>query len=270
MHYRQERALTSFCTILAGAAVTAAMAPALAADISGAGSTFAYPIYSAWGAAYKEETGVGLTYQPIGSTDGISKLQNKEVIFAASDMPLNLVDLDMDSFVQFPTLTAGVVPVVNIDGIKPGELVLDGTTLASILLGEIKVWNDPAIRKLNPNAKLPSRPIAVVYRRDGSGTTFVFTDYLNKVSAKWKTTVGSTTAVEWPVGIGVKGNEGVAASVGGLKGAIGYVEYAYAKQNKLTYTRLMNKAGKACARHASNMRTRSSQGGFERLVSKSR
>jgi phosphate transport system substrate-binding protein len=243
MYDRRTKALTSLCTMLAGAAV----APALAADISGAGSTFAYPIYSAWGAAYQKETGVGLNYQPVGSTDGIVKLQNKEVIFAASDMPLNLVDLDMDGFVQFPTLTAGVVPVVNIDGIKPGELVLDGTTLASIFLGEIKAWNDPAIRKLNPNAKLPSRPIAVVYRADGSGTTFVFTDYLNKVSAKWKTTVGSTTAVEWPVGIGVKGNEGVAASVGGLKGAIGYVEYAYAKQNKLTYVRLMNKAGKAVA-----------------------
>jgi phosphate transport system substrate-binding protein len=247
MYDRRKKALTSLYTMLAGAAVAAAMAPALAADISGAGSTFAYPIYSAWGAAYQKETGVGLNYQPVGSSDGIAKLQNKEVIFAASDMPLNLVDLDMDSFVQFPTLTAGVVPVVNIDGIKPGELVLDGTTLASILLGEIKAWNDPAIRKLNPNAKLPSRPIAVVYRRDGSGTTFVFTDYLNKVSAKWKTTVGSTTAVEWPVGVGVKGNEGVAASVGGLKGAIGYVEYAYAKQNKLTYVRLMNKAGKAVA-----------------------
>ena len=247
MYHRQERALTSFCTILAGAAVTAAMAPALAADISGAGSTFAYPIYLAWGAAYKKETGVVLNYEPIGSSDGITKLQNKEVIFAASDMPLNLVDLDMDGFVQFPTLTAGVVPVVNIDGVKPGDLVLDGATLARIFLGEIKAWNDPAIRKLNPGAKLPSRPIAVVYRADGSGTTFVFTDYLNKVSLKWKTTVGSTTAVEWPVGTGVKGNEGVAASVGGLKGAIGYVEYAYAKQNKLTYVRLMNKAGKAVA-----------------------
>ncbi len=247
MHVRRNKGLTSLYTMLAGAAVAAAMAPTLAADISGAGSTFAYPIYSAWGAAYQKETGVGLNYQPVGSSDGISKLQNKEVTFAASDMPLNLVDLDMDSFVQFPTLTAGVVPVVNIDGIKPGELVLDGTTLASIFLGEIKAWNDPAIRKLNPNAKLPSRPIVVVYRADGSGTTFVFTDYLNKVSANWKTTVGSTTAVEWPVGTGAKGNEGVAAGVGGLKGAIGYVEYAYAKQNKLTYVRLMNKAGKAVA-----------------------
>jgi phosphate transport system substrate-binding protein len=247
MHHWRKSALTSLSTILAGAAVAAAMAPSRAADISGAGSTFAYPIYSAWGAAYEKETGVVLNYQPIGSSDGITKLQNKEVIFAASDMPLNLVDLDMDGFVQFPTLTAGVVPVVNIDGLKPGELVLDGATLARIFLGEIKAWNDPAIRKLNPSVKLPSRSIAVVYRADGSGTTFVFTDYLNKVSDKWKTAVGSTTAVEWPVGTGVKGNEGVAASVGGLKGAIGYVEYAYAKQNKLTYARLMNKAGKAVA-----------------------
>ena len=237
MHHWRKSALTSLSTILAGAAVAAAMAPARAADISGAGSTFAYPIYAAWGAAYQKETGVALNYQPIGSSDGITKLQNKEVIFAASDMPLNLVDLDMDGFVQFPTLTAGVVPVVNIDG----------ATLARIFLGEIKAWDDPAIRKLNPSVKLPSRPIAVVYRADGSGTTFVFTDYLNKVSLKWKTTVGSTTAVEWPVGTGVKGNEGVAASVGGLKGAIGYVEHAYAKQNKLTYARLMNKAGKAVA-----------------------
>jgi phosphate transport system substrate-binding protein len=247
MHHRRKGALTSLCTMLAGAAIAAAMAPALAADISGAGSTFAYPIYSAWGAAYKKETGVGLNYEPVGSSDGITKLQNKEVIFAASDMPLNLVDLDMDALVQFPMLTAGVVPVVNIDGIKPGELVLDGATLARIFLGEIKAWNDSAIRKLNPSVKLPSRPIAVVYRADGSGTTFVFTDYLNKVSGKWKATVGSTTAVEWPVGTGAKGNEGVAAGVGGLKGAIGYVEYAYAKQNKLTYARLMNKAGKAVA-----------------------
>ena len=229
MHHWRKSALTSLSTILAGAAVAAAMAPARAADISGAGSTFAYPIYAAWGAAYQKETGVALNYQPIGSSDGITKLQNKEVIFAASDMPLNLVDLDMDGFVQFPTLTAGVVPVVNVDGVKPGELVLDGATLARIFLGEIKAWNDPAIRKLNPSVKLPSRPIAVVYRADGSGTTYVFTDYLNKVSERWKTTVGSTTAVEWPVGTGVKGNEGVAASVGGLKGAIGYVEHAYAK-----------------------------------------
>ena len=148
---------------------------------------------------------------------------------------------------QFPTLTAGVVPVVNIDGVKPGDLVLDGPTLAKIFLGEIKSWNDAALRKLNPRVKLPSQAIRVVYRSDGSGTTFVFTDYLGKVSADWRSKVGSTTAVEWPVGVGASGNEGVAGSVAGIKGAIGYVEYAYVKQNKLTYARLMNKGGKAVA-----------------------
>jgi len=148
---------------------------------------------------------------------------------------------------QFPTLTAGVVPVVNIDGVKPGDLVLDGSTLARIFLGKIKSWNDAAIRKLNPNVKLPSQAIRVVYRSDGSGTTFVFTDYLGKVSADWRSKVGSTTAVEWPVGIGASGNEGAARGVAGMKGAIGYVEYAYVKQNKLTYARLMNKGGKAVA-----------------------
>jgi phosphate transport system substrate-binding protein len=169
------------------------------------------------------------------------------VIFAASDMPLNLVDLDMDGFVQFPTLTAGVVPVVNVDGVKPGELVLDGATLARIFLGEIKAWNDPAIRKLNPSVKLPSQAITVVRRSDGSGTTFVFTDYLAKMSLEWRSRIGSITSVEWPVGVGAKGNEGVVSTVARTKGAIGYVEYAYAKQNKVAYTTLMNKAGKAVA-----------------------
>jgi len=154
---------------------------------------------------------------------------------------------DTDGLLQFPTLTAGVVPVVNIDGVKPGDLVLDGSTLARIFLGKIKSWNDAAIRKLNPNVKLPSQAIRVVYRSDGSGTTFVFTDYLGKVSADWRSKVGSTTAVEWPVGIGASGNEGAARGVAGMKGAIGYVEYAYVKQNKLTYARLMNKGGKAVA-----------------------
>jgi phosphate transport system substrate-binding protein len=233
--------------VAAGIVAAAATAPAIAADISGAGSTFAYPIYSKWAEAYKKETGVGVNYQAIGSSDGITQIQNKEVTFAASDMPLSVVDLDTDGLLQFPTLTAGVVPVVNIDGVKPGDLVLDGSTLARIFLGEIKSWNDAAIRKLNPNVKLPSQAIAVVYRSDGSGTTFVFTDYLGKVSRNWRSKVGSTTAVEWPVGIGTRGNEGAARSVAGITGAIGYVEYAYAKQNKLTYARLMNKGGKAVA-----------------------
>src|SRR5262249_33757040 len=166
----------------AGVAAPPPTPPAMAADISGAGSTFAYPIYSKWAAAYKKETGIGVNYQAIGSSDGITQIQNKEVTFAASDMPLSVADLDTDGLLQFPMLTAGVVPVVNLDGIKPGDLVLDGSTLAGIFLGEIKSWNDAAIRKLNPSVKLPSQAIAVVHRSDGSGTTFVFTDYLGKVS----------------------------------------------------------------------------------------
>ena len=229
--------------VAAGVVAAAATAPAMAADISGAGSTFAYPIYSKWAEAYKKETGIGVNYQSIGSGDGISQIQNKEVTFAGSDMPLSVVDLDTDGLLQFPMLTAGVVPVVNLDGIKPGDLVLDGSTLARIFLGEIKSWNDAAIRKLNPSAKLPSQAIAVVHRSDGSGTTFVFTDYLGKVSRNWRSKVGSTTAVEWPVGIGAKGNEGVANNVAQTKGSIGYVEYAYAKQNKLTHTKMVNKDG---------------------------
>ena len=217
--------------VAAGIVAAAATAPAIAADIAGAGSTFAYPIYSKWADAYKKETGIGVNYQAIGSSDGITQIQNKEVTFAASDMPLSVVDLDTDGLLQFPTLTAGVVPVVNIDSVKPGDLVLDGSTLARIFLGEIKSWNDAAIRKLNPNVKLPSQAIAVVYRSDGSGTTFVFTDYLGKVSPNWRSKVGSTTTVEWPIGTGVKGNEGVAGGVARIKGAIGYVEYAYARQN---------------------------------------
>ena len=233
--------------VAAGIVAAAATAPAIAADIAGAGSTFAYPIYSKWADAYKKETGIGVNYQAIGSSDGITQIQNKEVTFAASDMPLSVVDLDADGLLQFPTLTAGVVPVVNIDSVKPGDLVLDGSTLARIFLGEIKSWNDAAIRKLNPNVKLPSQAIAVVYRSDGSGTTFVFTDYLGKVSPNWRSKVGSTATVEWPIGTGVKGNEGVASGVARIKGAIGYVEYAYARQNKLTYVRLMNKGRKAVA-----------------------
>jgi ABC-type phosphate transport system substrate-binding protein len=180
-HLRQERALkTLHKLVAAGVVAAAATAPAMAADISGAGSTFAYPIYSKWAEAYKKETGIGVNYQSIGSGDGISQIQNKEVTFAGSDMPLSVVDLDTDGLLQFPMLTAGVVPVVNLDGIKPGDLVLDGLTLARIFLGEIKSWNDAAIRKLNPSAKLPSQAIAVVHRSDGSGTTFVFTDYLGQ------------------------------------------------------------------------------------------
>src|ERR1700737_4144124 len=218
--------------------------PVSAMDISGAGATFPYPIYAKWADAYKKETGVGLNYQSIGSGGGIKQIQNKTVTFGASDMPLALDALNKDGLIQFPTVIGGDVPVVNLEGVKPGELKLDGATVAKIFLGEIKAWNDPAIVKINPGAKLSSQAIVVVHRSDGSGTTFIWTDYLSKVSAGWKSKVGANTAVEWPVGIGAKGNEGVANNVANTKGAIGYVEYAYAKQNKMTSVSMINKDGK--------------------------
>jgi phosphate transport system substrate-binding protein len=228
----------------AGLFAAASILPAGALDISGAGATFPYPIYAKWADAYKKETGNGLNYQSIGSGGGIKQIQAKTVTFGASDMPLKAADLDKAGLVQFPMVMGGVVPVVNIDGIKAGDLVIDGPTLAKIFLGEIKTWNDPAIQKLNAGAKLPNQPIVVVHRSDGSGTSFLFTDYLSKASADWKSKVGANTAVEWPVGIGAKGNEGVANNVGQTKGSIGYVEYAYAKQNKLAHTKMVNKEGK--------------------------
>jgi phosphate transport system substrate-binding protein len=229
----------------AAAAVATSSFAALALDISGAGATFPYPIYAKWADAYKKETGNGLNYQSIGSGGGIKQIQAKTVTFGASDMPLKAEELNKSGLIQFPTVLGGVVPVVNVEGIKPGDLTLDGPTLGKIFLGEVKTWNDPAIQKLNPNAKLPAQAIAIVHRSDGSGTTFIFTDYLSKVSTDWKSKVGSNTAVEWPAGIGAKGNEGVANNVAQTKGSIGYVEYAYAKQNKLTFTRLVNRDGKA-------------------------
>ena len=229
----------------AGLAMAVAVAPASAADIAGAGATFPYPIYAKWADAYKKETNVGLNYQSIGSGGGIKQIQAKTVTFGATDAPLKGDELDKAGLVQFPMVMGGIVPVVNLDGITPGQLVLDGPTLAKIFLGDIKTWNDPAIQKLNPDAKLPGSAILVVRRSDGSGTTFNFTDYLQKVSPEWKAKVGSNTAVEWPAGIGAKGNEGVANNVMQTKGAIGYVEYAYAKQNKLTHTRMINAEGKA-------------------------
>jgi phosphate transport system substrate-binding protein len=231
----------------AGALAAASTIAAVAADISGAGATFPYPIYAKWADTYKKETGVGLNYQSIGSGGGIKQIQAKTVTFGASDMPLKADELQKAGLVQFPTVLGGVVPVVNLDGVAPGDITIDGPTLGKIFLGEVKTWNDPAIQKLNPSAKLPSQAIAVVHRSDGSGTTFIFTDYLSKTSADWKSKVGANTAVEWPVGIGAKGNEGVANNVAQTKGSIGYVEYAFAKQNKLTTTKLMNKDGKAVA-----------------------
>ncbi|HEY0146323.1 MAG TPA: phosphate ABC transporter substrate-binding protein PstS [Methylovirgula sp.] len=232
--------------LIAGAIIGAVVA-AEATDISGAGATFPYPIYSKWAAAYKTETGDSLNYQSIGSGGGIKQIEARLVTFGATDKPLEVADLDKNGLVQWPQVMGGIVPVVNLDGVTAGSIVLDGPTLAQMFLGEIKTWDDPAIAKLNSGVKLPSTAIAVVHRADGSGTTFNFTDYLSKVSPDWKAKVGSATAVQWPVGIGAKGNEGVANNVVQTKGAVGYVEYAYALQNKMTYTKLINGAGKVVA-----------------------
>ena len=235
-------------TAAAAALVSAAMmVSASAVDISGAGATFPYPIYAKWADSYKKETGTGLNYQSIGSGGGIKQIQNKTVTFGASDAPLKGDDLNKHGLVQFPMVMGGIVPVVNLEGVKPGELVIDGPTLAKMFLGEVKSWDDPEIAKLNPNVKLPKQAIAVVHRSDGSGTTFNFVYYLSDVSPDFKSKVGVNTSVQWPVGIGAKGNEGVANNVANTKGSVGYVEYAYAKQNKLTFTKMINKDGKAVA-----------------------
>ncbi|HMK40661.1 MAG TPA: phosphate ABC transporter substrate-binding protein PstS [Methyloceanibacter sp.] len=233
----------------AAAAIAAAftITTAQAADISGAGATFPYPIYAKWADAYKKETGNGLNYQSIGSGGGIKQIEASTVTFGASDKPLPGEELDKFGLAQFPMVMGGIVPVINIEGVKPGEVVIDGPTLAKIFMGEITKWDDAAIKKLNPSAKLPSDAIAVVHRSDGSGTTYNFTYYLSDVSADWKSKVGSDASVEWPTGIGAKGNEGVANNVAQTKGSIGYVEYAYALQNKLTYTKMVNKDGKTVA-----------------------
>jgi phosphate transport system substrate-binding protein len=234
-------------TLAVAGFLAATILPAAAVEISGAGATFPYPVYAKWADTYKKDTGVGLNYQSIGSGGGIKQIEAKTVTFGATDAPLKGPELDKFGLVQFPMVMGGIVPVVNIDGVSAGELVLDGPTLASIFLGTVKTWDDPAIKKLNPNAKLPSQAIAVVHRSDGSGTTFNFTYYLAEASADWKSKVGSATSVEWPVGIGAKGNEGVSNNVSQTKGSIGYVEYAYALQNKLVYTKMVNKEGKAVA-----------------------
>lgn len=231
----------------AGFVAAAAFVPANAADISGAGATFPYPIYAKWADAYKKETGNGLNYQSIGSGGGIKQIKAKTVTFGATDAPLPGKELDETGLAQFPMVMGGIVPVVNLDGVKPGDLTLDGPTLAKIFLSEIKNWNDPAIQKLNPNAKLPNQAIAIVHRSDGSGTTYNFAYYLAEVSPDWKSKVGVNTSVQWPSGIGAKGNEGVANNVANTKGSIGYVEYAYAKQNNLTVTKMVNKDGKTVA-----------------------
>jgi phosphate transport system substrate-binding protein len=234
----------NFIKTIVAAGLVAASTSAFAADITGAGATFPFPIYSKWADAYKKETGNGLNYQSIGSGGGIKQIQAKTVTFGATDAPLKAEVLEKDGLVQWPMVMGAIVPVVNLEGIQPGELVLSGEVLGDIYLGKITKWDDAAIAKLNPKLKLPVDAITVVRRSDGSGTTFNFTDYLSKSNAEWKTKVGSGTAVEWPAGVGAKGNEGVAGNVGQTKNSIGYVEYAYAKQNKLTYSALINKAGK--------------------------
>jgi phosphate transport system substrate-binding protein len=231
--------------VVAAAAVASFMSPAAqAADISGAGATFPYPIYAKWADAYKKETGFNLNYQSIGSGGGVKQIKAKTVTFGATDAPLKGEDLEAEGLVQFPMVMGGIVPIINLEGIKPGELVLDGKTLADIFQGTITKWDDAAIKKLNPSAKLPSQAIAVVHRSDGSGTTYNFAYYLGETSPEWKAKVGVNSALEWPVGIGAKGNEGVANNVSQASGAIGYVEYAYAKQNKMNYADMINKDGK--------------------------
>ena len=240
---------SSIKSLLIGAAISIAVAsaPAVAADISGAGATFPYPIYAKWADTYKTATGNGLNYQSIGSGGGIKQIKAKTVTFGASDMPLKPDDLKAAGLVQFPMIIGGVVPVVNIKGITAGQLHLDGATVASIYLGDITQWNDPKIKSLNPKLALPSTAIAPVYRSDGSGTNFLFSDYLSKSSPKFLSTIGANTSVQWPSGIGAKGNEGVANMTTQTDGAIGYVEYAYAKQNKMAFTLLTNKSGAAVA-----------------------
>ena len=230
-------------TALAGVAGALFAMAAHAADITGAGSTFAAPIYTKWADAYHKAGGGQVNYQGIGSSGGIKQIQAKTVDFAGSDAPLKDDQLAKDGLFQFPTVVGGVVPAINVPGIKAGQLVLSGPVLGDIYLGKIKKWNDPAIAALNPGVKLPDLDIAVVRRADGSGTSFIWTNYLSKVSPEWKSKVGEGTTVAWPTGTGGKGNDGVAAFVQRLPGAIGYVEWAYAKQNHMTYTAMKNESG---------------------------
>jgi phosphate transport system substrate-binding protein len=217
------------------------------AQITGAGATFPYPIYAKWADAYKKVTGTSMNYQSIGSGGGIKQITAKTVDFGASDAPMKAEDLEANGLIQFPAIMGGVVPVINVKGVESGKLRLTGELLANIYLGKVKTWNDPAIAALNKGVALPSDAITVVARSDGSGTTFLFVNYLSKVSAEWKSTVGEGTSVKWPAGVGGKGNEGVASYVARINGAIGYVEYAYAKQNKLAHALMANKDGQFVA-----------------------
>ena len=236
-----------FRTLALGVATIAFAGLAAAQDITGAGATFPAPLYAKWASDYNKATGVKINYQSVGSGAGIKQIEAKTVAFGASDMPLKDEELAQKGLVQFPTVIGGVVPVVNIQGVAPGQLRLNGQLLGDIYLGKITKWSDPAIKALNPSLNLPDAAIAPVRRADGSGTTFIFTNYLSKVNPEWKAKVGEGTAVNWPAGAGGKGNEGVAAFVGRLPNSIGYVEYAYVKQNKMNYALLQNAAGQFVA-----------------------
>ncbi|EHD23783.1 MULTISPECIES: phosphate ABC transporter substrate-binding protein PstS [Brenneria] len=235
---------TTIASIAAAAFSLTAVSAFAAVNLTGAGATFPAPVYAKWADSYQKETGNKVNYQGIGSSGGVKQILAKTVDFGATDAPLSDDKLAQDGLFQFPTVIGGVVLAVNVPGIKSGDLTLDGKTLGDIYLGKIKKWNDPAITKLNPNAKLPDQDIAVVRRADGSGTSFVFTSYLAKVNAEWKEKIGSGSTVNWPTGLGGKGNDGIAAFVQRLPGSIGYVEYAYAKQNNLAYTKLVSADGK--------------------------
>jgi len=229
--------------LVATVAAAGLAAQAQAADITGAGATFPQPIYNKWAEAYKAATKNSLNYQGIGSGGGIKQIEAKTVDFGASDKPLKPADLEANGLMQFPTVVGGVVPIINVPGLNPGQVKLSGEVLAAIFIGDVKMWNDPRIASLNAGVNLPNLPITVVHRSDGSGTSFIFTNYLANHSPAWAQRVGANDAVEWPTGIGGKGNDGVAAFVKQTIGSIGYVEYFYARQQKLTYTQMKNKAG---------------------------
>jgi len=236
-------------SVAAAAMATLSMGSAFAAEITGAGASFPYPIYVKWAEGYKAATGNSLNYQSIGSSGGIRQIKAKTVTFGATDAPLSGEELDKDGMIQFPAIIGGTVPVLNLDGFKPGELRVTGTVLADMFMGKIANWNDPKIAALNPGKKLPDQAITVVHRADGSGTTFNFTDYLTAVSKDWSASVGKGAAVKWPApsSVGGKGNEGVAANVNRVKGSLGYVEYAYVKKNNMTFMQLQNADGKYVA-----------------------
>jgi phosphate transport system substrate-binding protein len=233
-------------SIAAAALATVAMGSAMAGEFTGAGASFPFPVYSKWGEAYKAATGNSMNYQSIGSSGGLKQIRAKTVAFGASDKPVEAADLDKDGMVQFPAIIGGTVPVLNLEGFKPGELRVTGPVLAEMFLGSITKWNDPKLAALNPGKKLPDQNITVVHRADGSGTTFNFTDYLSAVSKDWAEKVGANAAVKWPAesSVGGKGNEGVAANVNRVKGSVGYVEYAYVKKNNMNFMQLQNADGK--------------------------